>query len=104
MGTAYIISLIVGAFFVLLSMFGGGDIDGDVDVDFDLDTDVDFDGEGSTAFFGTSAIKSQIERFPDYAEAFAKGDSFGPVKLGKKQSNKSTSKYWCLIFPNEEGY
>jgi len=69
-----------------------------------VETNVDLDGEGSTSFFGTSAIKSQIQRFDNYTEAFAKGDSFGPVKLGKKQSLKSNSKYWCLIFPNEEDY
>lgn len=45
MDSVYLISLIVGGFFVLLSIFGGGDHDADADSDFDFeaDTDVDFD-------------------------------------------------------------
>ena len=40
MGTVYIISLIVGGFFVLLSLLGG-----DSDTDFGVDTDFDFDAD-----------------------------------------------------------
>ncbi len=43
MDTVYWISLIVGGFFVLLSIFGGADSEADADVDFDADVDVDFD-------------------------------------------------------------
>lgn len=52
MSTVYLVSLIVGGFFILLSIFGGDadsdmDIDGDfdVDVDADFDMDADFDGD-----------------------------------------------------------
>ncbi len=45
MDPVYWISLIVGGFFVLLSIFGGGDSDADADVDFDADADLDFDGD-----------------------------------------------------------
>ncbi|QXD14107.1 hypothetical protein GQ464_011620 [Rhodocaloribacter litoris] len=45
MDTVYLISLIVGGFFVLLSIFGGGesdtDVEADMDTDFDADTDFD---------------------------------------------------------------
>jgi hypothetical protein len=78
--------------------------DGKIDY-FIVDTDVELDEEGATSFFGTSAIQSQVNRFaPNVQELFAQGDKFGPVKLGKKDSKKTTGKYWCLIFPNEEGY
>ncbi len=49
MDTVYLISLIVGGFFVLLSIFGGGesdsDVDADSDFDFDADHDFDFDAD-----------------------------------------------------------
>ncbi len=45
MDPVYWISLIVGGFFVLLSVFGGGDSEADADVDFDADADLDFDGD-----------------------------------------------------------
>ena len=45
MDPVYWISLIVGGFFVLLSIFGGGDSDADADVDFDADVDMDFDAD-----------------------------------------------------------
>ncbi len=48
MDSLYLISLIVGGFFVLLSIFGGGDHETDhelhIDVDGDLDGDVDSGG------------------------------------------------------------
>lgn len=43
MDTVYWVSLIVGGFFVLLSIFGGADSEADADVDFDADVDADFD-------------------------------------------------------------
>lgn len=43
MDSVYLISLIVGGFFVLLSIFGGGDHEADADTDFDFDADSDFD-------------------------------------------------------------
>lgn len=43
MSNIYLISLIVGGFFVLLSIFGAGDHDSDVDVAVDVDADVDLD-------------------------------------------------------------
>ena len=51
MDTVYWISLIVGGFFVLLSIFGGTDSEADVeadadfDADFDADVEADFDGD-----------------------------------------------------------
>ena len=53
MTTIYLLSLIVGGFFVLLSIFGGDadtdmDADVDVDIDFDADLDADFDGDIDT--------------------------------------------------------
>lgn len=44
MDSIYLISLIVGGFFVLLSIFGGADADADVDLDADFDLDLDADG------------------------------------------------------------
>ncbi len=43
MNSVYLISLIVGGFFVLLSIFGGGETDTDVDADVDMDIDFDAD-------------------------------------------------------------
>ncbi|NNE68802.1 MAG: NfeD family protein [Rhodothermales bacterium] len=49
MDSVYLISLIVGGFFVLLSIFGGGETEGDFDADADFDAefdlDADFDGD-----------------------------------------------------------
>ena len=51
MDSVYLISLIVGGFFVVLSIFGGSeheadsDVDADFDTDFDADTDVDFEAD-----------------------------------------------------------
>ncbi len=42
METVYLVSLLVGGFFVLLSVLGG---DSEADTDFDADLDVDFDGD-----------------------------------------------------------
>lgn len=40
MDALFLISLIVGGFFVLLSIFGGGDADADADLDADVDADL----------------------------------------------------------------
>lgn len=45
MDPVYWISLIVGGFFVLLSVFGGADSEADADFDGDLDFDADLDGD-----------------------------------------------------------
>lgn len=50
MDTIYWISLIVGGFFVLLSLIGGGDTDADVDIDADADFDMDFDADADVDF------------------------------------------------------
>ncbi len=52
MDSIYLISLIVGGFFVLLSIFGGSEheADSDVDTDFDHDFDHDFDADVDTDF------------------------------------------------------
>lgn len=42
METVYLVSLLVGGFFVLLSVLGG---DSEADTDFDADTDFEFDGD-----------------------------------------------------------
>lgn len=43
MDTVYLICLIVGGFFTLLSIFSGGDTEADADADFDVDADADLD-------------------------------------------------------------
>ena len=43
MSTIYLVCMIVGGFFVALSIFGGADSDGDADFDADFDADVDVD-------------------------------------------------------------
>lgn len=50
MDTLYLVSLIVGGFFVLLSLIGGADTDADTDVDFDADADVDMDFDADSDF------------------------------------------------------
>ncbi len=45
MDTIYLVSLLVGGFFVLLSIFGGGDAEADVDADFDADFDTDLEAD-----------------------------------------------------------
>lgn len=45
MDTIYLVSLLVGGFFVLLSIFGGdAEAEADFDADFDADLDADFEG------------------------------------------------------------
>ena len=55
-------------------------------------------------FFITKAIEQQIKRVPNYAEELSSGNVLGPCKIGQKISTKTNKPYWCLIFPNEEGY
>jgi hypothetical protein len=50
MSTVYLVCLIVGGFFVLLSLLGGADSDADVDVDADADVDFDFDADSDVDF------------------------------------------------------
>lgn len=45
MDTIYLVCLVVGGFFVALSIFGGGDAEADADADFDLDADADAEFE-----------------------------------------------------------
>lgn len=47
MDMVYLVSLLVGGFFVLLSIFGG-DAEMDAEVDIDIDGDFDFDGEAGS--------------------------------------------------------
>lgn len=49
METVYLVSLIVGGFFVLLSVLGG-ESEADADVDFDVDTDLDLDADFDADF------------------------------------------------------
>ena len=69
MGTIYLISLIVGGFFVILSMFGGdsdtevdigGDVDMDVDVQIDADMHVDSGGfdHGGVGFIDLLSVRT----------------------------------------------
>ena len=51
MDTVYLVSLLVGGFFVLLSVLGG-DADADADMDFDTDADFDLDGDLDADFDG----------------------------------------------------
>ena len=52
MSTIYLVNLIVGGFFILLSIFGGGDTDSDMDVDADFDADFDVDADLDADFDG----------------------------------------------------
>jgi membrane protein implicated in regulation of membrane protease activity len=55
METIYLICLLVGGFFVLLSMFGGGDTDVDADVGGDIGADLDVDIDADSPLHGGSA-------------------------------------------------
>jgi hypothetical protein len=62
MDSAYLISLIVGAFFILLSIFGVGEHDdvdagGDVDHDSEWDSQLDF-GSGNIGFVDLLSIRA----------------------------------------------
>lgn len=66
MESIYLISLIVGGFFVLLSIFGG-DADADTDADFDLDADADFDLDAGDGDFEAGA---DIGAGPGFVDLF----------------------------------
>ena len=56
MESIYLICLLVGGFFVLLSLFGGDtDVDADVDIDMDFDMDADVDIDAGSADVGAGA-------------------------------------------------
>lgn len=71
-----------------------------------IDTVETFDVQNQkvSSFFVTSAIVKQIQRVPNYQSELAAGKVFGPCKIGQKISAKTSAKYWCLLFPGEEGY
>lgn len=50
MDVVYWVSLIVGGFFVILSLLGGGDTDAEAEVDFEADFDADFDLDADADF------------------------------------------------------
>lgn len=60
MDAVYLVCLLVGGFFVLLSIFGGGetdaDLDADFDADFDADLDADFDADTGSEVNGLEAV------------------------------------------------
>jgi len=72
MDAIYWISLIVGGFFVLLSIFGGGDSDADADADFDHDVDfdheVDFDHDAD--FDADHDFDAGVDGGPDFVDLF----------------------------------
>lgn len=61
-------------------------------------------GQQVNSFFVTPAIVKQIKRVPNYQSELAAGKIFGPCKVGQKKSTKTNANYWCLLFPDEEGY
>ncbi len=67
MESIYLISLIVGGFFVLLSIFGG-DAEADSDVDFDLDADADFDLDAGDGDFEAG---TDIGAGPGFVDLFS---------------------------------
>lgn len=71
MDAAYLICLLVGGFFVLLSLLGGGDTEADVDADFDADADAggDFDGSGGADADALEAV-SDVSAGPGLVDLF----------------------------------
>ncbi len=70
MDSIYLISLIVGGFFVLLSIFGAGEHDSETDFDHDFDHDVDFDHDmdfDSDADFD-SDLSIDVDSGPDFVD------------------------------------
>lgn len=65
MDAIYLVSLLVGGFFVLLSLFGGGDHETDVDTDagggVDLDSDADFDVQTEVDIEGDTGETFHVE-------------------------------------------
>jgi membrane protein implicated in regulation of membrane protease activity len=59
MDAVYLVSLIIGGFFVLLSILGGGDSDAEVDLDADADIDADMDSDGAgTGFVDLLSVRT----------------------------------------------
>lgn len=56
MDAVFLISLIVGGFFVLLSILGGGDADADADADVDADSDSELSGTGFVDLLSIRAL------------------------------------------------
>lgn len=78
MDTIYWVSLLVGGFFVILSMLGGGDTDADADLDFDADADFDFDADADfdTDFDTAADFDHEIhvgshDMSPDFVDLFS---------------------------------
>ncbi len=71
MESVYLISLIVGGFFVMLSIFGGGDheADADADLDFDADSDLDFDTDHDLDFDADHDLG--MEAGPGFVDLFS---------------------------------
>jgi membrane protein implicated in regulation of membrane protease activity len=57
--TIYLTCLLVGGFFVALSIFGGdADVGGDVDVDLDIDLDAEADFDGGGGFLDLFSLRA----------------------------------------------
>ena len=69
MDSIYLISLIVGGFFVLLSIFGGGETDHDSDTDFDHDFDHDMDLAGDHDL--DTDFSLNVDGGPDLVDLFS---------------------------------
>ncbi len=63
METIYLICLLVGGFFVLLSMFGAGGTDADVEFDVDVDTDAGADPSVSGGSQGPWTARGFVDIF-----------------------------------------
>jgi hypothetical protein len=76
MDTIYWVSLLVGGFFVILSMLGGGDTEADADLDFDTDADFDFDADADfdADFDADADIDVHVgshDMSPDFVDLFS---------------------------------
>ena len=78
MDTVYWVSLIVGGFFVLLSIFGGTDSEADVDadLDFDVDADVDFDVDADADFDMDADVDADVDVHADMPGGVGAGPGF----------------------------
>lgn len=63
METLYLICLLVGGFFVALSLFGGGDADADIDADVDVDVEADYTVDG-----GADSDAATFETSPGWVD------------------------------------
>ncbi len=59
----YLIALIVGGFFVMLSIFGGADseADADADIDLDVDADADFDFDADADVDADISVEAEVD-------------------------------------------